>query len=837
MSAKDGKITITIDNKHFDVKSGMTILQASEENGIYIPTLCSHKELTPHGGCRLCIVEVDGFRNFPTACTTPVSDGMVIRTDTAALNSIRHEIVQLFMSEHTSSCLICPESEECRLWMGTVRKSGVTTGCRYCPNDGQCEFQDVVQKMGIKEIKYPIYYRNNRVEKEDPFYDRDYNLCILCGRCVRMCQEIRTANVLAFNFKGRDTVIGPSFGRTHLEAGCEFCGACVSVCPTGALSEKDRKWEGKPDREEITTCSFCGVGCQMRLQVKENRIIGSLPVVGDIVNNGQLCVRGRFCISEVVNGHQRLRSPHRTVDGIDVDVSWDEAISLAAEKLSACNPDEVDVLISPNLTNEDLYVAQKFTRLALGSHNIDTSARSFYGAGFNAYINLLKDSVPLSDVRKASVILAVGLDSRFGRSVVGVELRRAAKKGAKILTIHPRQHSLGLIAEKWIQPLPSETVDTLERLAQLTGKKAAVGRQAKPADDLTDVARLLKDAEYAVILTGSEFLQFDSTARIHELVHEIARNVGAGILPLPAQNNLVGSLMMGAYRELLPAGYQTTDLKGVAELQKLWGTALPPVRAGKNNGTRSGAKKLKVLYLIGEAPPNGDISQAEFVISQNIYAAEANRGVDLDLATAAFTEVDGTFVNGEGRVQRVRKAVDPKAQALPDWEILCRLARKMGVRGFDYRSASDIFKEIGRLIPDFKNFNQPTRKVQPLVLKGHVHENGTKPARTARINGKEPFLLSACTVEHVHRGMPLSTWVDGSRAIFREGVIDINPVDARKKRLDEGDEVIVSSGNFKRVWPVRLEPKQPRGTLFVILPQGESFNANPKAVSLRKKHV
>lgn len=830
MSVNKGKTTITIDNKPYEVEAGKTILQVTEENGIYIPTLCAHKELSPHGGCRMCIVEVEGFRNFPTACTTPVSDGMVIRTDTAALNSIRKEILQLFMSEHTSSCLICPESEECRQWMGTVRKAGVTTGCRYCPNDGQCEFQDVVTKMGIDEIKYPIYYRNNPVEKTDPFYDRDYNLCVLCGRCVRMCQEIRTANVLAFNFKGRETVIGPSFGRSHLEAGCEFCGACVSVCPTGALSEKDRKWEGKPEREEISTCSFCGVGCQLRLLVKEDRIIGSLPVVGDVVNDGQLCVRGRFCISEVVNGHQRLQLPRKSINGIDVDVSWDEAVAIAVEKLTACNPDEIGVMISPNLTNEDLYVAQKFSRVALKSNNIDTPARSFYGPGFGAYIDLLKDAAPLSDVRKASVILAIGLDSRFGRSVVGVELRRAAQRGAKILTIHPRDHSLSLIAEKWIQPAPDETAKTLEKLSQLVGKKS------DPSDDLGQIAKMLTDAKDALILTGSEFLQFDDSARILELVRKIAKRTKAGILPLPAQNNLVGSLMMGAYRELLPGGISLNDKKGMTALQKLWGAGLPPLTSVKSKSGNSNGRRLKVLYLIGETPADQKLPEADFIISQNLYPAESGRGVNLDLAAAAFTEVDGTFINGEGRVQRVRKAVEPKGQALPDWKILCLIAKGMGVPGFDFKSAADVFKEIGKLMPGFKNFNEPARKVQPLILNGKVQMNGAGSTK-AGSNGKAPFVLSACTVEHVHRGMPLSTWVDGSRAIFREGVIDINPIDARKKKLSDGDEIVVTSGKFKRVWPVRLEQKQPQGTLFVVLPQGDSFNANPRPVNIRKKHV
>ncbi len=194
------EVTINIDNRSLAVPKGLTILEVARRNEIYIPTLCAHKDLTPFGGCRMCIVEVEKMRGLPTACTTPVEEGMVIRTETAQVHAVRLEILQLILSEHTSSCLICEEKEECKRFSTTIRKAGVTTGCRYCPNDSQCELQLVADKMGLKEIGYPIYYRNLPVEKDDPFFDRDYNLCILCGRCVRMCQDVphgRDARVCA----------------------------------------------------------------------------------------------------------------------------------------------------------------------------------------------------------------------------------------------------------------------------------------------------------------------------------------------------------------------------------------------------------------------------------------------------------------------------------------------------------------------------------------------------------------------------------------------------------------------------------------------------------------
>ncbi len=831
---KDATITVTIDNKPYAVAKGISILEAAEQNGIYIPTLCAHKELTPYGGCRMCIVEVEGMRNLPTACTTPISDGMVIRTNTAQVQSMRTEILQLFLSEHTSSCLICEEKDQCREYMGTIRKAGVTTGCRYCSNDGQCELQDVVEKMGIKDIKYPIYYRNLRVEKEDPFYDRNYNLCVLCGRCVRMCQEVRVAHVLAFNHRGRETVIGPAYERTHLEAGCEFCGACVSVCPTGSLTEKARAFEGKPDREEITTCTFCGVGCQMRLLIKGDRIIGSLPEQDATVNDGQLCVKGRFCITELVSGPKRAKHPYRTYLGTPAEVTWEQAIDMAAEKLAACKPDEFGMLVSPNCTDEDQYVAQKFARVVMRSHNIDTSARTFYGSGFNEYINLMKRSVPLSEIRKASAVLCVGLDVRFGRSVVGVELRRAFRRGAKIVSVNPRQHSLAMISERWIQPVPGAEIDFLQSLVKATGKKTAAAA-GKKDDDVSAVAQILAGSKSTVILLGSEFLQYDRSSEILEAIEQLARNTGAGVMPLPAQNNLYGSFLMGCYPELLPGGVSSTSPARLAQLKRAWKSSIPRLATRWNAANLTAGKKLKVLYLVGESLPGNGDSPAEYIISQNIYPPGASFEVDLMLPAAAFTESDGTFINGEGRLQRVRKAVEPPGKAMPDWMILSKIAQKLGIAGFEYKKAADIHKEIAELVDGFGGFDRPKREAQPLNVKAEMKVSKVKRAPGAKAGKGQPFVLSTSITEHSHRGFPLSAWVDGAKALFCEDRVAISPQDARKAKLSDGDEVVITSDGFNSTLPVRIKVEQTPGTLQVTLLEAEAVNPNPHPVKMRKK--
>ena len=837
MNQNDLTVAVTIDNQPFRVKKGITILQAAELNDIYIPTLCAHGDLSPHGGCRMCIVEVEGMRNLPTACTTPVENGMIIRTHTAQLQTMRMEILQLFMSEHTSSCLICDEKEECKRFMVTVRKASVTTGCRYCPNDGQCEFQAVAEKLGVTEIKYPIYYRGLRVETDDPFYDRDYNLCILCGRCVRMCQEVRIANVLAFKNRGRKTIVGPAYGRTHFEAGCEFCGACVSVCPTGTLREKTRAWEGKPDREEVTTCPFCGVGCQVRLLIKGNRIIGSLPAGDPLVNEGQLCVKGRFCGTELANGPLRLKNPYRVEGETKAEISWETAISLAADKLSSCAPGEFGMLISPNCCNEDLYVAQKFVRVAMHSHRIDTSARFFYGSGLNAYTNLLTMSVPLSALQKASTILCVGLDSRFARSVVGVALRRASKRGAKVITIHPRHHNLAMIADKWLQPLPGEETGLLERLAKLTADARETSEtrsrlnDANLDQDLAMIADLLRRAEAPVILVGSEFLQYDTSASILEAIARIAQNIKAGVLPLPSHNNFHGSIIMGAYSELLPGGYARA--KG-AQLPLQWGVEPPADNSCWSAASLSGKDRVKALYLIGEIPFSSE-PNADFLIFQNIYPPDGFCHADLVLPAAAFAEIDGSFINGEGRVQLVRKAVDAPGGALPDWQILCRIAQKMGVPGFDFSSTESIREEISQVAESLGRFTEITRDPIPLHAAGELFVTKPKSAVPSPRNEDYPYLLTISAVEHSHRGFPLSTWVEGSKMLLTEGVLEINPEDAKKAGIARGDEVVITSVHFEKVLPARLVREQSPGTLHASLREYTYFNPNPQPVRIRRQ--
>jgi formate dehydrogenase (NADP+) alpha subunit len=830
MSRRTRKISITIDNRPCRVDEGMTILEAAECSGVYIPKLCAHKDLTPFGGCRMCIVEVDGIRGFPTACTTPVAEGMSIKTDTAQLQKERREILQLIPSEHTSSCLICDEREECRGTLDTIRKAGVTTGCRYCPNDENCELQEVVDYLGVRDIGYPVYYRNLPVEKMDPFYDRDYNICILCGRCIRMCQEIRTANTLSFKQRGNRTLIGPAFDRNHLEAGCEFCGACVSVCPTGALSEKARKWDGREDRRVTTTCALCGIGCRLDLLVKNGRVIGSLPVEDPLVSDMQLCVKGRFCITELVNDHHRLRHPTVTRFGMDMDISWDEALDIAAGALSSCEPDRFGMIASTDCSNEDLYVAQKFTRAVMGSTNIDTDARLRYGDMLGPYLGLLDSPARLSDISRAGAVLCVGLDTQYGRSVVGVELRKAAKNGAKIITVNHAPHNISLISDIWIRPRAGDESSALSSLEGL------IRRRGKKTGDLAEAASMLAGADSPVILLGPGILNRSDACAAIDAVRKIATDIGARIMALPASCNLAGSVLMGSYPEYLPSAAPSDSAKALAKLKRVWGTAVPPGSTGWNAGDLYSGMKLKVLYIVGDVP-SGKRPKADFVIFQNIYPPGRSIEADLVLPSAAFTESDGTYVSGEGRIQRFRKAVPPPGKAMPDWKIISRIARRMGAEGFDFRNDAQVRKEISLLVKETGGRAAGARGLLRLDLA--VSNGSGRAARKTTIKTGEryPLLLELSMDEHTCRGFPITSVVDGARVLFPTGSISINPDDAAEMKLIDGDMAVLTAAEFETERPVHIARKRQKGTVGLAVSAGDRLVPGLYAIRIRKKDV
>ncbi len=340
-------VRLTINGKQITTKNGMTVLEAAQEAGIYIPAICFDPDLEPHGGCRLCIVEIEGMRDLTTACTTTISDGMVVKTATAKINQVRLNTVELILADHPIDCLTCVKNQ-------------------------RCELQQVAAYLGISQRRLPQTTTERPVDASNPFFTLDHNYCILCQRCTRTCDEVTAVNAIEIINRGYDSQVSTFGDKPLMESICKSCGECVARCPVAALVPKNSIM---PTSEVETTCPYCGVGCMMQLGIRDERIVSVQGSRNSQANNGRLCVKGRYGIADFVHHQQRLTSPLIRKRGKLIEVGWDEALDLVAKKLTSYPADQIAVIASAKCTNEENYIMQKFTRAVLGTNNIDHCAR------------------------------------------------------------------------------------------------------------------------------------------------------------------------------------------------------------------------------------------------------------------------------------------------------------------------------------------------------------------------------------------------------------------------------------------------------------------------------
>jgi NADH dehydrogenase/NADH:ubiquinone oxidoreductase subunit G len=352
-------VQLTIDNQTVTARAGESVLQCALRHNIDIPHLCTHPSLPAFGACRMCVVEIDGLRGYPASCTTPAADGMVVRTHTPALKDLRRGILELILLEHPSTCLVCEKQELCEQFRPSASKAGRTVGCHTCNNKDVCDVRDLSEELELKELPVPPVYRNLPLERSDPFIDRDLNLCILCGRCVRICKAHHGQSTIDFVGRGSRTRIGEAFGRSLADAGCHFCGSCIDVCPTGSLADRYGKWFGAPTRYVSTTCMLCDEACAITVHTNARQ---RAVMARGIDTHQPLCVLGRFAMPELLNGSSRLAKPRVRVGDRMRDVPWPQALAKAAECLQPFIGDGFALVCDGAHTLEDRYVLHKFTR-------------------------------------------------------------------------------------------------------------------------------------------------------------------------------------------------------------------------------------------------------------------------------------------------------------------------------------------------------------------------------------------------------------------------------------------------------------------------------------------
>ena len=731
----EDQITITIDGATVKARRGQTVLEAAIEAGIYIPYLCYHPGMKPFAACRMCVVEVKDGRGFPASCTLPVAEGMVVRNSSSEVHELRRDVMELLIADHPHGCLTCHRVDLCGPQDVCLRHVSVNDRCVTCPKNERCELKDTVRYLGM-EMESPLEYkyRDLPVETGDPFYDRDYNLCIVCGRCVRVCEEVRGDNAITFTERAGQALVGTSAGTSLLESGCEFCGACLDVCPVGALVESDHKWE-KANQVERTICPHCPVGCQLNLEVNRfGKVVRSVPEINSPANHGQGCFKGKFGL-DFVNSKERLKTPLIRRNGSLEKATWDEALDYVAGKLAEYRDSSFAMLSASDSANEEHYLAQKFARSVMGSNNVDYASNTQPQAvtALHEVLGFSSATNPIWDLEKADCILVFNANVTEEHNVAAVPIKRAVKEGAKLIVIDPREVELTRYAHLWLRPKPGTELlllnglvksllhQGLERREWLYESCAGLDelREAMAALEMSEISsrtgiskdmidaavRVYGPAEPSSIVYGMDNvpaeLQRDCVYTISDL-SLLTGNIGkpsSGVYPLMPGANSQGAWDVGCVPTHLPGYTPLDDEEARTRLGQEWATELPQSAGlGLTDILKPG--EVNALFLVGDlANPSADevnaLQSLDFLVVQDSFQGTAAKYADVVLPRSSFAEKTGTYTNLERRIQTVRPVISPKnTQAKPESWAICQLAQRMGAKGFDFADTAGVMDEI-----------------------------------------------------------------------------------------------------------------------------------------------
>jgi len=673
------------------------------------------------------------------SCVAPIAQGMVINTVSPRVLDHRKVIVKLMLASHPDSCLVCDKGNRCEL-----RQIAADIGI------GLIDFQRILQPFTIDEV--------------NPFIERDLSKCILCAKCIRSDQELVVEGAIDYIHRGFSSKPATLNDMPLEKSDCTFCGTCVAVCPTGALSEKERSYRGTTATIIPTTCSLCGCGCSVYLEVKDNHIVRVQPDK-DGVNHGALCVRGSYGY-DFVHSSERLTRPLIKVNGSFEEVSWEQALGLVAAELGQIkethDPSSLAVLGSSKCTNEENYLLQRFARCVLGTNNIDNGSRLYSSAsrvGLGWALGSPRTTNSLYDLERSDVILVIGANPTSSAPIVGYSIKRAVRyNGAKLLLVDPQQTKLSSFAHLWLRPKIGTDLAFINGLAQVIITEGLLNEESVTrridtfeelskvlkiytleyvertsgisSQDVRHTAQLFAESNQASIVYGNGITQHvtgtDSVmalANLSILTGSIGRR-GASIYALQRDSNGQGACDMGTLPDFLP-GYQSVeDAQARRNFAERWGVELPDGTGLTALEMIEQAKegKLKGMYIVGENPAlsfphlslvRDALARLDFLVVQDIFLTETAKLATVVLPAASFAEKEGTFTNFEGRVQQVRQAIKPLGDSLPDWEIILGLADKMDFP-MPYHFLQGVKHEIEEMVPLYQGIGYTNSEIKNL---------------------------------------------------------------------------------------------------------------------------
>jgi formate dehydrogenase alpha subunit len=717
-----------IDNIKVRAEEGTTILDAAKEVDIKIPTLCAMSELgfTP-GSCRICVVEVVGIPALVAACAYPVREGLEIHTNNKRVVRARKMTLEFLLANHPLDCMTCEKS-------------------------GSCILEDLAYDLSIKKSRFEQNKKEITIDNNNPFIARELDKCVLCGRCVEICNEIQQSNIIDFGYRGTKTEIVVDGGVNLKKSNCVFCGQCVAVCPVGALTDKEAQGKGRTWEftKVMTTCNYCGCGCSFDFNVKEGKVVKVTSNPESIVNGINLCVKGRFGY-DYIHRDDRLITPLIKKNGKFEKASWEEALQLVSDKFNQIKKengsDSLAVLSSAKCTNEENYLLMKFCRAVLGTNNVDHCARLCHSAtvaGLTQAFGSGAMTNSIEEIANASVIYLTGSNTTENHPIIALEIKKAViKNGAKLIVADPREIELAKYATFWLRQRPGTDVALFNGLMNviinegLEDKKFITRRTegyeelkktilkytpeivekitGVPAEDIRKAARIYATAPTISLIYSMGITQHTtgtdnvlSTANIAMLTGNVGKE-STGVNPLRGQSNVQGACDLGALPNVYSGYQKVTDSIIKEKFSKAWGVDLSD-KVGLTvveilNAVYEG--KIKGIFIMAENPAMSDpdlnhtreaLKRVEFLVVSDIFMTETAELADVVLPGVTIAEKDGTITNTERRVQRIRKAIEPVGESKPEWKIICELAQKMGYN-MSYSNPAEIMEEIASLTP------------------------------------------------------------------------------------------------------------------------------------------